>query len=328
MNRMNYSNTWISGRGRLLKQSAALLLFLLAACGAARADAPIYLSGRALVTGTNAPAPGVTVSIYAPGQDSPVDITQTLQNGSYILKAPHAGRYRLTAAGGVYDDFSKRVDVPAAGLSSFKLQLRHLPSVRLRLLDAAGKPVSAAGAQGWVWIYRKMRQGRRNDNHRHQRRRPGAAVLALTVDQNVGPDGLLEMTLPRDIESMNVDKILIGVRGPRDGCGQRQIDDWPDAPLSIKLSPGATLKGLVRDRDGNPAAGVSIVLTPRVEHAWVRVRRGFATRLSDPTGHFQIAALPPGMYRVMARAPDGRRYSDDVTLDGGQTRITMDPSRG
>ena len=69
--------------------------------------------------------------------------------------------------------------------------------------------------------------------------------------------------------------------------------------------------GVVRDEDGVPVADVWVVLE---ERGWVA---------SDPAGRFVFDGLPPGVYPVSARAPDGREAAGEVSVPGGPLDLAL-----
>jgi hypothetical protein len=76
---------------------------------------------------------------------------------------------------------------------------------------------------------------------------------------------------------------------------------------------GADLQGTVRDATGAMLAGTSITVTNLETHA-------ARTSASDDTGHYVVAALPPGTYSVVAELPSFRAQQHDaVVLTLGQT---------
>jgi hypothetical protein len=84
-----------------------------------------------------------------------------------------------------------------------------------------------------------------------------------------------------------------------------EISDDNHGPLEIELSrSGASLQGVVKGKDGNPAAGATVYLMPTIERD---ERLLYKTVDADAQGQFTIRGIAPGRYAaitfVFASAP-------------------------
>jgi protocatechuate 3,4-dioxygenase beta subunit len=72
--------------------------------------------------------------------------------------------------------------------------------------------------------------------------------------------------------------------------------------LRFVLSPrGASIGGTVVDRDGNAAPDVTVIAFAENSALWGLASRFIRMARPDSKGHFTVAGLPPGAYRVIAR---------------------------
>src|SRR5581483_3845824 len=78
--------------------------------------------------------------------------------------------------------------------------------------------------------------------------------------------------------------------------------------VEVALERGGTLLGRVRDRDGDPAAGVL-------------VRAGELSATADARGEFRIDGVPPGPCRVEAAADGASAHESLEIRAGDESRI-------
>jgi hypothetical protein len=72
--------------------------------------------------------------------------------------------------------------------------------------------------------------------------------------------------------------------------------------LTLVLShKGAAVSGDVADRDGRAAPDVTVIAFAENSASWGLASRYIRTARPDGKGRYSIAALPPGVYRVIAR---------------------------
>lgn len=86
-------------------------------------------------------------------------------------------------------------------------------------------------------------------------------------------------------------------------------------PVNIVLAAdGATVQGVVRNRDSAVVADARVVLIPPSERRGVFAR--FLTTVTDAAGTFTFSAVPPGLYRLIALDVTGRTEPRPL---GGET---------
>ncbi len=101
----------------------------------------------------------------------------------------------------------------------------------------------------------------------------------------------------------------------------------PEPPLPVEIAPnaeieelvvtlelGATLEGRTLTADGEPVAGVRIVV-------------GDQAAVSDPAGHYRAAGIPPGLQTVEALHEDHNRLLAEAEIEPGRNELdlTFDP---
>jgi protocatechuate 3,4-dioxygenase beta subunit len=79
----------------------------------------------------------------------------------------------------------------------------------------------------------------------------------------------------------------------------------------------ARVEGRVTDDFGRPVQGASVMLVADGAGA-----RGGAV-LSEQTGGFQFASVPPGSYRLRVEKPGYRAQEEAFTLRGGERRTVV-----
>jgi uncharacterized protein (DUF2141 family) len=73
----------------------------------------------------------------------------------------------------------------------------------------------------------------------------------------------------------------------------------PSPPIRIKMPRGAVITGMVRDKDGAPLSGLTVVAVPPSAEGSARVP-SLATAVSDDQGAYRLFGLVPGDYFVAA----------------------------
>lgn len=93
--------------------------------------------------------------------------------------------------------------------------------------------------------------------------------------------------------------------------------------VDLRLPPGGTLLGTVRQRDGSPVAGVRLVA--RHIYPFLDMEVMTVEALTDAQGAFRLEGLTPGSYRVYPHAPQGQgesRFVNEVKA-GEETRLDI-----
>lgn len=106
--------------------------------------------------------------------------------------------------------------------------------------------------------------------------------------------------------------IAVRVQGSGFGTfsGPTEVVAGRTGDLLVRLEPGAVVRGVVRDANGAPAAGVLVHAGPR---------RGFGSRSTHTLGDgsFRLADLPAGAVPLGAVAGDGSKASTELQLAPG-----------
>jgi hypothetical protein len=305
---------------------AGVFFAVLQLAGAAQAS--VYVTGQVLVSNRRAPAAGVTIALYAPTEtDTPLAVVESLQNGSFVLKAPAAGAYRLVIDGPAYTRLEQSIDVPAAGISARRFTVDHLPSIRVQLIGSNGQPVTSGLAEAWLTSDRGGGFG--NYRRRVAMRRGRGGTLSLT--EPIQKDGSVEFTLPEGFPTAQISNLTLEVRDAAAGCGEIALDAWPEKPIELRLQPGLRLRGVALDNDGKPVSGLPVVITPVARgRLGGRGRQERPSAVTGQDGRFEIASLLPGDYALFARSGDGGRYTEVLQLDEASAGllVTLKPATG
>lgn len=295
------------------------------------AHASIFISGLVLATAPTAPAAGVTVALYPvtpdqdPETDSPADVSQTLRNGTFVLKAPAPGRYGIRVESAFYEPYAQQLNVPKRGPTAQAIRIVRRPAVRIRLVAPGGAPVRGAPAEAWVSF--APGPGQRAGGGRFGGRRftgMRAREVRFAVDEAVSADGELDIVLPEGFSAPA--GVTIGARVPGSGVGQAPFDHLPQQPVVIHLEHGSTLLGVVLDQDGNPLPGIQVTVMPASANGMGRFRAGLPQALTGHDGRFELPSLLPDEYLVRARAADGSQFFDSVELTEPSSSIILRPA--
>jgi hypothetical protein len=101
-----------------------------------------------------------------------------------------------------------------------------------------------------------------------------------------------------------------------DGYNETRQSGRAPGISDLKLTPASAIAGIVIDHTGTPVVGARVSLSV-VDGSW---QTASSTDLSDEAGHFKIARLGPGRYKVSARGPRAYGTAVESTLLGlGQT---------
>lgn len=294
---------------------------------AGSAQAAVYISGKVVVGTGVTPAGAVTVAFYKADSEDPTAVTQSLQNGSFVLKVPEAGQYRVVVSGSEYFPGEKALDIPAAGITSLSLSIAHRPVLHLRLVAPDGKLVASGMVEAALWVgsTHVSPKGGYTENR-------GIGQVSVKA---IGADGIVELMAPgqpraqKPEETVQMEeRIDVSVRDATAGCGELHLDRWPEDAVSLQLQIGATLSGIVFDEHGNPRPGIMVTAIPVTEDKLERRRRKFRSQVSALTnaqGRFELPALLYNRYQVRANSPDKAYRFQFVDLTGSRTDVVLKP---
>lgn len=281
-----------------------LLVVLATGFSSYAAEATVYISGKVMAKDSGKPLANVTVNLSKPGEVQPLATTTSLRNGSYVLKAPGAGIFRITADEVEHATLETTLNVPAAGLATYDIQLENLPSFRVHILGTDGAPDAGAVVQVW-WSLAAPRDNK------------------PALDKTTSADGELQLTAPHGVPVVMLHEIRIGIRDPQRGCGQRTVDSWPTEPVNISLQTGARLTGTVVDANEKPAPLVAVTATRFM--GYLPTHEGEVTVTTNEAGQYDIPALFFGTYMVRANIPGVGLRAKQVVLSQPKTAMSLSP---
>ena len=250
-----------------------LLPVLIALLGGTRAaGAEVFVSGR-----ISLPMPRVSISLRGPDSDLPC-MTQTLQNGTFVLRAPGPGSFRIQVAQiGTYTALERRIDVPAEGLSNLVIDLTPPPTLHIRIIDPNGRPIDSPEVDVCLVISRSQ-----DAEHCVQVvREPRLAVT--------GGDAWIRR--PPELSYDPTETVAISVRADGIGCLQHRTKGWASEPSVLKLERGASIRGRMVEASGSPAAGVVIEATGMNIDFPTRFLEGSARTKTGQNGEFRFDNL-------------------------------------
>ncbi|MDQ2731244.1 MAG: carboxypeptidase-like regulatory domain-containing protein, partial [Armatimonadota bacterium] len=224
------------------------------ACG--RVDAAVLVSGQVVSVGSAAPVAGAAINVVqldaAPGGDRvgngvPAPVTaQTLANGSFLLKLPNPGSYTFKVDAPGFLLMERRVEAPPSGLSGLRLELARLPSLHLKLSSQGGEPVTSGDVQVWLLTA---------SPHFYE----DAAAMWATL--HAPSNGMLDVPTSRNTIVTDAGGVGITVRVSGVGVGSVFLNDWPRAPVVLRLLPGRSLSGRVVTAAGMPLKRVQVTVS-------------------------------------------------------------------
>ncbi len=234
----------------------------------------------------------VTATALAEGGGVSADC-ETDSDGSFALRVPAVGRYRVEASGDLPGDGVRAsgVVVVEADETDVRIAVRPVAAIELGLALPGGVRADEC------WIDRvQLAPG--GDTH---------------VDRFEGPLSAVSLEGLRDDAAYRV------------GVSVRVADEWlrgvvlpcivPGGPrVEVELERGAAIEGVVVRADGTPVAA-----------AWVQTdaeRPHMRSAVTDPQGRFRVTGLPEGWRRLGAWAP-GLELADAVAAEAGGAAVTI-----
>ena len=279
----------------------------------------MYVSGRVVDSAQiGVPVKDAPVSLFSADEPdllpaesmSPLSGARTLANGSFVLKAPKIGVYRIVVNDPDRLPINRAVSVRRGGLAGLQLVLERPPVIRIQLIRPDGQRFSpnllaSSVMQAWIWVEWRDR---------------GARVFSANGEQGfeAPQNGLLEISLPGDLPFQDVSAIRVQVDVRRLGIGEINLNKWPVGPTPIRVAAGTSLSGTVFDAQSKPlphaivrAARLledGIELSRMARSAAVPLRpRGapYVETSTDENGHYSIPDLFRGEYYGVTILPPG-----------------------
>jgi len=138
-------------------------------------------------------------------------------------------------------------------------------------------------------------------------------VLALPWSYHEAPDA--------------ADPIWISLRHETVGWAEVLLPHWPDAPVTLKLQPGATLSCRVLDDAGKPQEGATVSLRRWAQKADVGLPRLLHDDYcqTDAAGRAVFIQVPPGVYNLTAQVGPWQPLVKDVTVGKANLDVTLQP---
>ena len=292
-----------------------LLLFALTALP--RPAIAVAVSGQVVDSVTHTPLAGANGNLFPPSTldtEGPEAVslasTQTLENGTFVLKAPAPGAYRLvvvTPGNHPYQLWQKVVDLPHDGIAGLTVALEPIPTFQIQPIGPDGKTVSGP-METWVWILW-------SDNR---------ATLQYV-------DGLEKRPLlaARPGSAAAVKDALIEVRCPGVSCGSLAVDGWKPGAYRVRLAPGSEIEGRAVDDAGGPVANKHIYVHRKLPGAGAGSFQGVEDVRTGPDGAFTVPSLFPGAYELgtskFVRIGE-RPLFQEIAVEGPKTPLILKPA--
>ena len=207
--------------------------------------------------------------------------------------------------------------VPAAGLAGIVIRLQHAPQILVSILQADDD--ATGPVQVWIAISTRDRE-------------PVRPFFLLRT----GGDQVLRLCDAPWADYRWPLYVDIAARVPGVGVTRVRVPRWPTSPIDLNLAPGVRISGKVQDADGRGIPGASVCVMPSPPGSqWPMPDRLYARAGED--GRFEVTALPPGRYLVVAQAsapvgsaPVGSAPVGSAPVGSGSvtTAQTADASKG
>lgn len=253
------------------------------------ADCTLTLRGvtvsGVVVDAAERPVPDARIVVYGVVGN---ELGRTDENGQFSLPGL-GGEVRLGARkAGYAPSAPTRIPMPVQG---------RVPEVRLQLPDSGGSVTCTVRDPNGATV-------------------PGARVALVVPPQDgepvrLGQDAWSEVTDAAGVAvfdgvAAGSFVVLVRVADFAPWRGNAVVSAGADAALVADLQPGATLRGHVRDEDGNPVEDCAVRTGVAGSDAWRRFGWFAHARAdSDASGAYEIRGLPAG--QVWATATIGRK---------------------
>lgn len=231
----------------------------------------------------------------APSSAGPRAKFKVDNDGSFLFPAVHAGTYVLRAHGGAGWSVAPLHGILVAEgqeVSGLELTARPGGALSGRVTDVDGEPV--AGAEVFV---------------RDLTGTQLVSELALTNSQGL-----------YSIAALPAGRVLVSAQ-TEDGAAlvEARVAAESSREVDLRLAPGTVVTFSAVDGEGALVPAVFSVFGPRGDHVTALIGPGLrASSRAIPRSFstLTLGPLPPGTYRVVARAADGRRAAREVKLGG------------
>jgi hypothetical protein len=103
------------------------------------------------------------------------------------------------------------------------------------------------------------------------------------------------------------------------------VDHWPRGLLTVRLSPGLTLRGQILDLAGKPVESAYVHAAGMSENFALRFLQGWADAPSGHDGRFSIGHLLPGRYLITAFVPQSGWEFRVVDMEASTGEVSLLP---
>ncbi len=267
---------------------------------------PVRIHGRIAAAGV--PVTGVALNFVADGMKnmSGLKFVSTDAQGRYDAKLDAAGRYLATVqkigSVGAQQSYELSIKVPEVEDFTFDVDLP-LGAISGRVYDSDDKPAS------------KTRVSLTPTGAVPTGMLLGGRYSEMTTDEN--GNFVLEWLKPGDYSVAAGGAMFGGLLGDTNPLGREmklltvheneRIDHY-----DFHLKASGTIKGLVKDKSGNPIASAGIF----VRDSENRLVERLSLSQTDATGHFTYAGLAEGAYSVSARTANEASSASVATVVG------------
>jgi RNA polymerase sigma-70 factor (ECF subfamily) len=260
------------------------------------------ISGRVLAG--EAPAAGAIVRADVIGNNGSADVVAADDEGRFAFADLNPGQYQVSAAkGGAVGYIAAPLAVQATGVvENVVVTLAPAYSISGRVIDEAGKPVSAAKVCMEEAV--KLNQGQ-------------AFCRPIATTDDGGHYA---------IEGVSPGRFRVGAQATPHAPSEIAdvlVKDRSISDLTLKLSVGGVVTGVVRDSGGTPAGGVRVNASVRDSDSMDAVYRGTGSADTGADGRYRIAGLGAG---VLSMSADHRLFGTSALvsqLARGETK-TLD----
>jgi protocatechuate 3,4-dioxygenase beta subunit len=201
----------------------------------------------------------------------------------------------------------QNVAVEPGATRQLDLELTRGARVSGTLLDEEGAAIEGVQLRAAFKVHRAMYFG---DSQRTAKLQPDGSFTIEGI-----PAGAVELLAERQ-----------GYADMRVDLGQL-VDGDVKGPIAIVMRRGSLLSGSVKWPDGRPVSGARIVVSGGKDvDGQSRIDESVAE--SDAEGHFEVAGLTQGPYRLEASArPDWNTHAEETGLDPAELRAAKRTAR-
>ena len=261
------------------------LLVGLAGTAVAQADAPASsagppVQGSVVEADGGAPISGAGIALYRDLPGSAVGVGGSILNGTFVVRAPGPGDFRLVVGAVGRQPAQYSVRVPAAGLAGILIRLQHAPQILVSIMQ--GDDDATGPVQVWIAISTRDRE-------------PVRPFFLLRT----GGDQVLRLCDAPWADYRLPQYVDIAARVHGVGVTRVRIPGWPTTPIDLNLAMGVRISGKVQDADGHGIPGASVCVMPSPPGSQWPIPDRLYTQTGED-GNFEATALPPGRYTVSA----------------------------